>query len=328
MQEEIRHDWTKEEIREIYDMPFMDLIHRAGTVKRLYHDPNEVQLCHLISIKTGGCPEDCKYCPQSAKHQTYVTPQAMMEMDEVIEGAKNAKEHGVTRVCLGAAWRSVRDSPQFDKVLGMVKEITEMGLEVCTCLGMLNAEQANRLAEAGLYAYNHNVDTSPEYYDKIITTRTFQDRLDTLENVEAAGIGVCCGGIIGMGESTEDRVSMLYVLSTRPKHPESVPINMLISIKGTALENKDPVSIWDMVRMIATARIIMPKSIIRLSAGREGKSFAEQALCFMAGANSIFVGDKLLTTPNPQFHEDAEMLKVLDLTARPAFKEAVACACH
>lgn len=328
MNSDIRHNWTKEEIKNIHDLPLMELIYKAGEIKSKYHDPNEVQLCHLISIKTGGCPEDCKYCPQSSKSQTFVNAQPLMEMEEVKENAQKAVANGVTRVCMGAAWRSVRDSPQFDRVVDMVKEVSDMGVEVCTCLGMLNENQAKRLADAGLYAYNHNVDTSPEYYDKIITTRTFQDRLDTLDTVEKAGIGVCCGGIIGMGEAIEDRISMLHVLANREKHPESVPINMLISVEGTPLQRRPPVPIWDVVRMIATARIIMPKAIVRLSAGREGRSYAEQALCFLAGANSIFVGEKLLTTPNPEFDVDMQMLETLNLTPRPAYKEVSECSCN
>ncbi|MFA6917053.1 MAG: biotin synthase BioB [Parachlamydiales bacterium] len=327
MKEEIRHNWTKDEIRTIHDSPLMELILKAGTVKSQYHDTNEVQLCHLISVKTGGCPEDCKYCPQSASSQTFVKAEPLVELKRVMDDAQSALEYGVTRICMGAAWRSVRDSPQFDRVLEMVKEVSSLGVEVCTCLGMLNEGQAKRLAEAGLYAYNHNVDTSPEYYSQIITTRTFQDRLDTLDTVEKAGISVCCGGIIGMGESIEDRVSMLHVLATREKHPESVPINMLISVSGTPLQSRPPVPIWDVVRMIATTRIIMPQTMVRLSAGREGRSEAEQALCFLAGANSIFIGDKLLTTPNPDLNFDMQMMETLNLTARPAYKEVSACSC-
>lgn len=314
-----RSNWTREEIRAIYDAPLLSLIYQAATVHREYHAANEIQVCSLISIKTGGCPEDCKYCPQAARYQTNVEATAMMQELEVIDLAKNAIANGATRVCLGAAWRSVRDSAQFDRVLDVVSKITDMGVEVCCTLGMLNDAQAKRLKDAGLYAYNHNLDSSAEFYSSIITTRTYEDRLNTLNSVEKAGLSVCCGGIIGMGESVEDRIGLLHTLSSRDPHPESVPINLLIPVEGTPLEERKSLPIWEMVRMIATARIIMPKAMIRLSAGRLERSLEEQALCFLAGANSIFSGEKLLTRPNPDFDSDREMMQLFGLNIRPAF---------
>lgn len=321
MTEGLRNDWTIEEINEIYNQPLLELVHRAATIHRQYNDTGEVQVCTLLSIKTGGCSEDCAYCPQAARYNTGVDVQALMKKDEVLEYARKAKEAGSTRFCMGAAWREVRDNRDFDKVLEMVKGVNEMGMEVCCTLGMLNEHQAERLAEAGLYAYNHNLDTSAEYYNEIITTRTYDDRLRTLDNVRKAGVTVCCGGIIGLGEKHEDRIKMLHTLSTLPEHPESVPINALVPIQGTPLADQPRVDIWDMVRMIATARILMPGTMVRLSAGRAQMSVAEQAFCFMAGANSIFAGEKLLTTPNPTFDEDMQMFDLLGLTARKAFKE-------
>lgn len=323
---ECRSNWTKTEIREIYESPLLELIYQAATIHRKYHTGDEIQVCSLISIKTGGCSEDCKYCPQAARYHTNVTPTPFMESSEIINSAKKAIANGATRVCLGAAWRSVRDSLQFDRVLEVVKEITGMGVEVCCTLGMLNESQAERLKEAGLYAYNHNLDTSPEYYPSIITTRTYDERLKTLDAVEKAGISVCCGGIIGMGESTEDRIGLLYMLATRTSHPESVPINLLIPVEGTPLEERHTLPIWDMVRMVATARITMPKAMVRLSAGRLERSLEEQALCFLAGANSIFSGEKLLTRPNPDFDQDQEMMRLFGLKIRPAFAESLAMA--
>ena len=317
----LRNDWTIEEINEIYHQPLLELVHRAATLHRQYNDTGEVQVCTLLSIKTGGCSEDCAYCPQAARYDTGVNVQALMKKDEVLEYARKAKEAGSTRFCMGAAWREVRDNRDFDRVLEMVKGVNEMGMEVCCTLGMLTEYQAERLAEAGLYAYNHNLDTSSEYYNEIITTRTYDDRIKTLENVRKAGVTVCCGGIIGLGEKHEDRIRMLHTLSTLPEHPESVPINALVPIQGTPLANQPRVDIWDMVRMIATARILMPSTMVRLSAGRAQMSVAEQAFCFMAGANSIFAGEKLLTTPNPTFDEDMQMFDLLGLTARKAFKE-------
>jgi biotin synthase len=321
MQNEIRNNWTREEIAGIYNSPVLELMYRAASVHRQYHDPSEVQVCTLLSIKTGGCPEDCAYCPQAARYHTDVKVHKLMEPKEVLDAAMKAKEAGSTRFCMGAAWREVRDNKDFDKVLEMVKGVSTMGMEVCCTLGMLTEEQANKLKEAGLYAYNHNLDTSEENYDKIITTRTYKDRLDTLENVRNAKISVCSGGIIGMGESHGDRIGMLYTLATLPEHPESVPVNALVPVEGTPLEDQPRVSIWEMVRMIATARIIMPKAMVRLSAGRVMMTVEEQALCFLAGANSIFAGEKLLTTPNPEEDKDKQMFQVLNLKPRKSFKE-------
>lgn len=317
----VRNDWTLEEIHDIYNSPLLELIYRAATVHREYNDTAEVQVCTLLSIKTGGCSEDCAYCPQAARYNTGVNVQALMQKDQVLEYAQKAKDAGSTRFCMGAAWREVRDNRDFDRVLDMVRGVNQMGMEVCCTLGMLTPHQAERLAEAGLHAYNHNLDTSSEYYDEIITTRTYDDRLKTLDNVRKAGVTVCCGGIIGLGETHEDRTTMLYTLCNMPQHPESVPINALVRVKGTPLENNPKVDIWDMVRMIATARILMPRTMVRLSAGRAEMSVSEQAMCFMAGANSIFAGDKLLTTPNPAFDEDNAMFQLLGLKPRKAFKE-------
>lgn len=316
----IRNNWTKEEISSIYHRPLLDLIYEAATIHRNNNDYSEVQISSLISIKTGGCSEDCAYCPQAARYHTGVDVHALMKVDEVVATAQKAKQGGASRLCMGAAWREVRNNRDFDRVLEMVKAVNAMDMEVCCTLGMLTYEQAEKLKEAGLYAYNHNVDTSEENYSSIITTRTYDDRLQTLHNVRKANLTVCSGGIIGLGETVEDRVGMLYTLSNLPQHPESVPINALVAVKGTPLENQERVSVWDMVRMIATTRIIMPKTVVRLSAGRLEMSLPEQALCFMAGANSIFAGDKLLTTPNPSFNDDLQMFEILGLKPREAFK--------
>src|ERR1044072_4604278 len=326
MNEGLRNDWTIEEVNEIYNQPLLELVHRAATIHRLYNDTGEVQVCTLLSIKTGGCSEDCAYCPQAARYNTGVGVQALMKKEEVLEYAAKAKSAGSTRFCMGAAWREVRDNKDFDRVLDMVKGVNEMGMEVCCTLGMLNEDQAKKLADAGLYAYNHNLDTSDEYYGEIITTRTYDDRLKTLDNVRKAGVSVCCGGIVGLGETHEDRVKMLHTLSTLPKHPDSVPINALTRVKGTPLEHMPKVEFWDMVRMIATTRILMPGAMVRLSAGRAEMSIAEQAMCFMAGANSIFTGEKLLTTDNPSFEQDHMMFELLGLKAREAFKDEKATA--
>ncbi len=317
----IRNDWSTKEIKEIYNTPLLELIYRAASVHREHNDTGEVQVCTLLSIKTGGCPEDCAYCPQAARYNTGVNVQALMKKEEVLEYAAKAKVAGSTRFCMGAAWREVRDNKDFDRVLDMVKGVNEMGMEVCCTLGMLTEDQAKKLADAGLHAYNHNLDTSSDYYGEIIHTRTYDDRLQTLDNVRKAGVTVCCGGIIGLGETHEDRIKMLHTLATMSEHPESVPINALVPIEGTPLANNQKVDVWDMVRMIATARILMPKAMVRLSAGRKDLSTAEQALCFMAGANSIFAGDKLLTTPNPSFDDDNAMFDLLGLKPRVAFKE-------
>lgn len=320
----IRTDWTREEISEIFNSPVLELIYRAATAHREHHDPQEVQVCTLLSVKTGGCPEDCAYCPQAARYHTNVKVHKLMEVDEVLEKAQEAKDSGSTRFCMGAAWREVRDNRDFDKVIEMVKGVNAMDMEVCCTLGMLTPEQAEKLKAAGLYAYNHNLDTSEEFYNDIITTRNYKDRLDTIKNVRKAKISVCAGGIIGMGENESDRIGMLHTLATLPEHPESVPVNALVPVEGTPLEDQEKVSVWEMVRMIATARIIMPKAMVRLSAGRVRMSLEEQALCFMAGANSIFAGDKLLTTPNPGVVKDQEMFQVLQLKPRKAHKEQLA----
>ncbi len=321
MQIDIRNNWTLKEVEDVYNTPLLELIFSAAKLHRTYNDTAEVQVCTLLSIKTGGCSEDCAYCPQAARYTTDVTVQALMKKEEVLSYAQKAKDAGSTRFCMGAAWREVRDNKDFDRVLDMVQGVNQMGMEVCCTLGMLTEFQAQKLADAGLYAYNHNLDTSKEHYGEIITTRTYTDRLETLDNVRKAGVTVCCGGIIGLGETHADRIQMLQTLSTMVEHPESVPINALVPIKGTPLANNEKVDIWDMVRMIATARILMPKTMVRLSAGRSDMSIAEQALCFMAGANSIFAGDKLLTTPNPSFDEDNSMFSLLGLQPRKAFKQ-------
>lgn len=317
----VRHDWTRDEIRRLYNHPLLDLVYHGATAHRIYFNPREVQQCTLLSIKTGGCPEDCKYCSQSSSYKTAVKAEKLMGFDDVMESARRAKEGGSTRFCMGAAWRGVSQvgPRQFDRVLQMVSEVRGMGMEVCATLGLLNTEQAKKLKEAGLTAYNHNLDTSKEYYPKVITSRVYEDRLKTLESVREAGISVCCGGIIGLGESHEDRVSLLHTLATLKEHPESVPVNALVANEGTPLEEADTVPVWDLCRMIATARIVMPRSMVRLSAGRLGLSEAEQALCFMAGANSIFTGDKLLTTPNPEFSEDRAMFETLGLKGKQPF---------
>ena len=317
---EIRNNWTKDEIAEIYHSPLLDLIYRAATVHRENDDYSEVQISSLLSIKTGGCPEDCAYCPQAARYQTDLEVQALMSLDQVTDAAQKAKDAGASRLCMGAAWREVRDNRDFDRVIEMVKSVNSLDMEVCCTLGMLSESQAQRLADAGLYAYNHNLDTSEDDYKRIITTRSFDDRLKTIENVRKAKLTVCSGGIIGLGETVADRISMLKTLSNMPKHPESVPINALVPVKGTPLADQPKVPIWDMVRMIATARIIMPKTVVRLSAGRTEMSLTDQAFCFMAGANSIFAGDKLLTTPNPSINEDMAMFELLGLKPREAFK--------
>ncbi len=318
----MRTDWTRAEIADIYNSPVLDLMYRAATVHRQHHDPQEVQVCTLLSVKTGGCPEDCAYCPQAARYHTAVKVHKLMEVDEVLTAAQRAKDTGSTRFCMGAAWREVRDNRDFDKVLDMVQGVNEMGLEVCCTLGMLTESQAQKLKDAGLYAYNHNLDTSEEFYGDIISTRTYDDRLDTLGHARKAGISVCSGGIIGMGESDTDRIGMLHTLATLPQHPESVPVNALVPVEGTPLEDQPRVSVWEMIRMIATARILMPKAMVRLSAGRVRMNTEEQALCFLAGANSIFAGDKLLTTPNPNEDADLQLFQTLNIRPRKAFKDS------
>jgi biotin synthase len=320
MSEQIRHNWTFEEVKEIYHSPVLELIVRAANVHKEYQATAEVQVCTLLSVKTGGCSEDCAYCPQASRYDTGVEAKKLMGYSEVIDKALIAKNAGSTRFCMGAAWRNVRDGRDFDNVIDMVKGVNALGLEVCCTLGMLTEDQAQRLKEAGLYAYNHNLDTSDEHYGDIITTRTYKDRLETLDNVEKAGISVCCGGIIGMGESDDDRIKLLHTLASRPMHPESVPVNALVAVDGTPMAGKQKVQTWEMVRMIATARITMPKAMVRLSAGRHDMNVEQQALCFLAGANSIFTGEKLLTTPNPDFSADKQMFEVLGLKPRESFK--------
>ncbi len=310
----IRHDWTDEEIRAIYDLPLPDQLFRAQQVHRRYHDPQKVQLCTLLSIKTGGCPEDCAYCPQSAHYDTSVDSQRLLDVEHVVGMAQSARESGSTRFCMGAAWREVRNGSEFEQILEMVRRVGDLGLEVCCTLGMLQPGQAERLADAGLTAYNHNLDTGPDYYSNIISTRNFDDRLKTIESVRQAGISVCCGGILGMGESVTDRMALVRVLARFEPHPESVPVNTLVRVKGTPLEDKPPVDSLDLVRMIATTRIVLPRSRVRLSAGRTEMSIETQALCFVAGANSIFCGEKLLTTPNPDQDQDQVLLGKLGLS--------------
>src|SRR5579883_145039 len=312
----LRHDWTREVVRNIYNRPLIEAVFAAQTAHRQYFKPDEVQLCQLLSIKTGGCPEDCAYCPQSAHYDAGVGREDLMSVEHVMKTAREAQSQGVTRFCMGAAWRQVNDGPEFESVLEMVRGVSSLGLEVCCTLGMLNQSQAQRLADAGLHAYNHNLDTSAEYYGQIITTRNYEDRLRTLRHVREAGITVCSGGIVGMGESDEDRIGLLHQLATLDPHPESVPINMLVAVEGTPLAHAQPVDPLALVRCIATARILMPASMVRLSAGRRSLSREAAALCFLAGANSIFTGEKLLTTPNPSRNQDELLLQDLDL--RPA----------
>jgi biotin synthase len=313
----VRHDYGLREIRALHDLPLFELLDRAREVHLAAHPKNEVQLCTLLSVKTGGCPEDCAYCPQSSHHQA-VPGEKMLSVDEVLDAAERAKQAGATRFCMGAAWRQVKDGPAFDRVIEMVRGVKDKGLEACVTLGMLNESQAERLREAGLDAYNHNLDTSRDYYKSIIKTRDFDQRLTTLRNVRKAGITVCSGGIIGMGEGIDDRCAMLQELSNLDPHPESVPINALVRVPGTPLEHLPPIEPTELVRMIATARILMPLTKVRLSAGRSELSREAQLMCLYAGANSIFYGDKLLTTPNPDSEEDTSLLEAAGLTAMPS----------
>src|SRR6476619_7447883 len=305
----MRYDWSVSEIEAVYTAALPDLVFRAQTIHREHHRPNEVQGCMLLSIKTGGCPEDCAYCPQSAHYKTDVGRQDLVSLDELTDAATRAKEQGAVRFCMGAAWRDVPNSDKFDRVLDMVRVVRGLGMEACCTLGMLTQEQADRLAEAGLTAYNHNLDTSPEFYGEIITTRCYQDRLDTLQRVRRAGVEVCCGGIIGMGETIEDRAGLLQTLANLDPHPESVPINALVAVPGTPLQDRPPIDPLDLVRMVATARLLMPQSRVRLSAGRRSLSREAQLLCFLAGANSIFYGDKLLTTANNDVSDDLALIE-------------------
>jgi biotin synthase len=310
----IRHDWTRDELRALFALPFPELVFRAQSVHRRHFTPGEVQISTLLSIKTGGCPEDCAYCPQSVHYETGVEAEKLMALDAVLAEARAAKNAGASRFCMGAAWREPKDR-DLDKVCVMVEGVKALGLETCATLGMLTPHQARRLKASGLDYYNHNLDTSPEYYGAIITTRTYQDRLDTLAAVRAAGIHVCCGGIVGMGESAEDRIGMILTLANLPVHPESVPINMLVRVEGTPLAGTAALDPIEFVRTIAIARITMPRSVVRLSAGREDMSEEMQALCFLAGANSIFYGPKLLTTSNPERDRDRRLMNKLGLVA-------------
>ncbi|KAE8178613.1 biotin synthase BioB [Photobacterium carnosum] len=312
---DVRNNWTVEEVQALFNQPFMDLVFEAQQVHRRYHQPNQVQVSTLLSIKTGACPEDCKYCPQSAHYRTDIEKERLLEVDRVLEAAIKAKQSGATRFCMGAAWKNPKDR-DMPYLLDMVQGVKKLGLETCMTLGMITTAQANTLAAAGLDYYNHNLDTSPEYYGNIITTRTYQDRLDTLAHVRDAGMKICSGGIIGMGESARDRAGLLVELANLPVHPESVPINMLVKVKGTPLENAEDVDPFDFIRIIAVARIIMPQSAVRLSAGREDMNEQMQALCFMAGANSVFYGCKLLTTPNPGEDKDIQLFAKLGINSQ------------
>jgi biotin synthase len=313
MSDDIRHDWAHNEVKEIYELPLLELLHRSQNVHRQYHDPRKVQRCTLLSVKTGACPEDCKYCSQSSRWNTGLERESLMAVDNVLAAAQRAKEQGATRFCMGAAWRQAKKGKAFDDVLDMVRGVASLEMEVCVTLGMLDQEQAEQLKEAGLTAYNHNLDTSREFYPEVITSRTYDDRLDTIKNVQQAGISVCCGGILGLGETAQDRVSLITTLSNMTPHPESVPINKLVQVDGTPLEDAPDLDIFELVRSIATVRILIPQARVRLSAGRLSLSKEGQAMCFLAGANSIFFGDSLLTTPNPQVDQDLQFLEELGL---------------
>jgi biotin synthase len=311
-----RHDWTVDEVEALFALPFADLIHRAQTVHREHHAANTVQMSTLLSVKTGACPEDCAYCPQSVRYDTGLDREALMAVDDVVTRARAARDAGATRFCMGAAWRSPKKR-DIEVMSAMIRGVSELGMETCATLGMLTKDQARELRDAGLDYYNHNIDTSPEYYDKIITTRDFQDRLETLEAVREAGMNVCCGGIVGMGETVRDRARMLQVLANLEQHPESVPINQLVAVPGTPLADQAPIDPFDFIRTIAVARILMPSSAVRLSAGREQMSDELQALAFLAGANSIFYGEKLLTTGNPDVEHDRRLLDRLGMRTTP-----------
>ncbi|MSO56788.1 MAG: biotin synthase BioB [Acidobacteria bacterium] len=310
---DIRHDWITQRVQDLYHLPLTELLFRAQAVHRRFHDPDTVQRCTLLSIKTGGCPEDCAYCPQSARYSTGVEREELMNPATVLAAAREARDSGSTRFCMGAAWREVHDGEAFDAVLTMVGDVAGLGMEVCTTLGMLTADQAQRLKSAGLTAYNHNLDTSPEFYPNIITTRTYQERLDTLQHVQEAGLSVCCGGIIGMGESSRDRCAMLAQLGRLDPHPESLPVNLLVRTAGTPLAEAEDLDPIELVRTVASARLVAPKARVRLSAGRLALTAEAQALCFVAGANSIFSGEKLLTSPNPTIDEDRRLMERLGL---------------
>lgn len=310
---DVRHDWTTDAVAELYALPLTELVFRAQSVHRRYHDPARVQRCTLLSIKTGGCPEDCGYCPQSAHYKTDVERQDLLPPEDVLAAARAARDGGSTRFCMGAAWREARDGQAFERVLEMVRGVSELGLEVCTTLGMLTAEQARRLKDAGLTAYNHNLDTSPEFYGQVISTRSYQERLDTLRHVADAGLSVCCGGIVGMGESTRDRCALLAQLGRLDPHPESLPVNLLVRIPGTPLADAPDLDPLELVRSVACARLVCPRARVRLSAGRLSLSDEAQALCFLAGANSIFSGERLLTSPNPGVDADERLVSRLGL---------------
>jgi len=313
---------TKEQLIELYNKPLLELVFEAATIHRQYHNPREVQMSSLLSIKTGGCSEDCGYCPQAARYHTDVEVHKLMTVESVVEQAKNAQANGSSRLCMGAAWREVRDNRDFDNVIEMVQSVNDLGMEVCCTLGMMNEDQAKRLKNAGLFAYNHNLDTSPDFYGDVISTREYDDRLNTIENARKAGITVCSGGIIGMGEAIGDRMGLLMSYIQMDTPPESIPINALVAVEGTPLEDQKPIEQWEMIRMVATTRIVFPETVVRLSAGRTKMNMEAQALCFMSGAGSIFAGDKLLTTPNPAFNEDKEMFKILGLVSKEAFKDS------
>jgi biotin synthase len=312
--------WSRDAVSEVYRSPILDLIHRAASVHRLHHDAGEIQVCTLLSVKTGGCPEDCGYCAQSAHFSTPVKSEKLIDADAVESAALKARDSGSTRFCMGAAWRQVRDGKEFDEVLDMVQRVSSMGLEVCCTLGMLKPEQARRLKQAGLYAYNHNLDTGAEYYEEVVTTRSYADRLETIGNVASAGISLCCGGILGLGEGEKDRIDLLHTLANLDTPPESIPVNALVPIEGTPLAEQAQLSVWDMVRAIATARILVPQAMVRLAAGRDQLSDEDHALCFLAGANSIFSGEKLLTTPHPGADHDARLLDLFGLKPRQPYK--------
>jgi biotin synthase len=312
---------SKESLLNLYNKPLLELVFEAATIHRQYHNPREVQMSSLLSIKTGGCPEDCGYCPQASRYHTDVEAHKLMTVESVVEQAQNAKANGSSRLCMGAAWREVRDNKDFDTVVEMVQAVNDLDMEVCCTLGMLNEEQALRLKKAGLFAYNHNLDSSRDFYKDIISTREYDDRLNTIENARKAGITVCSGGIIGMGEAVEDRIGLLVSYMEMETPPDSIPINALVAVEGTPLEDQKPIEQWEMIRMVATTRIVFPQSVVRLSAGRTQMSMEAQALCFMAGAGSIFAGDKLLTTPNPEFNEDKQMFEILGLIPKEAFAD-------
>src|SRR5574343_636 len=312
---------SREKLLELYNKPLLELVFEAATIHRQYHNPREVQMSSLLSIKTGGCSEHCRYCPQAARYSTNVDAHKLMTVDSVVEQAKNAKANGSSRLCMGAACREVRYNKDFDNVIEMVQAVNDLDMEVCCTLGMMNEEQAVRLKNAGLFAYNHNLDSSKEFYGDVISTREYEDRLNTIENARKAGITVCSGGIIGMGEAVEDRIGLLMSYMEMETPPESIPINALVAVEGTPLEDQKPIEQWEMIRMVATTRIAFPESVVRLSAGRTKMNMEGQALCFMAGASSIFAGDKLLTTPNPEFNEDKEMFEILGLIPKAAFAD-------